>query len=918
MNALHKIFGKPLLWAFALTALVSSGITYTQPEGAEAKDSVAVSQTTKSEHTESASASQSEQPQIPQELIENAQLLEQNCYTLLRLSNELNYLVLYVNNSHINNLHADKKMAINALIKDLNSFINQILRDKPVFMSQFMQTGDIDLITGINHKITIICEAIAQHLNALLTSKLQNVQPFDFESIAKRSQPVDLSVQHIRSKIEQNAKKVAALRSKIDTVGLTWYNKVARKFDDKVVTPWQKYGLSKGLKVLSVTGILGALVVWEFGSFYKQNAYRNFLFQEAYPIEGKKGLSPVEIDQLKYNNHQELIPSFEAQHSDWIITPTTWLEKFLGKRIPTNRGYEDHEQMRAFPGSYGKFSHFVRFLENGLSGHSPLTWMIGGYALLNYKTLLFGASDKKHDKLSGGLYGWLTQNTQHLWNKARGGLHNSQKIDGMWDFEPKITFEDVIGLDEAKLTLAEILDFVENMDMHMNINIAPEMGYLLTGKTRTGKTYIFEALCGEIVRLLARMGKPADTFKFKIIPAEHIIHLGIKEILEWAKSQAPMILFIDEIDLLNLHRVGNTNLLSEFLTALGSAFNKDPKKPIIIISATNRPDKLDPALRQPGRLGKEIRFERPPLAIRKNFLVHQFNKMAIDVSQFDLDLLAQKTAGNSIEDLQRMIGAAIRHSWMFGKVLSQELLEHCINTQLRNVLQINDKQLSQEEEKIVAAHFAGRAIAQFFLPLVNKVDMITVKPILTALEDEVTLDINLGNSKVPKKKDAYTNQPITYGGIFCLQAIDTLNFKLYDQTVNEIKTLVAGFAAEELLFGQCAYTCHAQDHNRALEMARALVFCGLDEKNLSKDDVDQLSKEAYRIFKQCKDEVKGLLKEHLKALKAIADALQEYKELNGIMVQFVIDIAEGRIDIEKLKAEYESEQAKTAQLHKPD
>lgn len=202
------------------------------------------------------------EPKIPQELIGALTQLEENCQVWLKLDNELNYLILYVNGAHIKGLNADTTEKINFLIKHLRSAISQTLRDKSIIAS----IGDAKVITEINYKFAEFCEAMANHINALLESKLTNVKEFDFEALAKRAVPTDINPDLVKEKITKNIQKISALRNKIDTVGLTWYNKAARKFDDKIVTPWQKYGVSKGLKILSVTGLVALIAAWEYGA----------------------------------------------------------------------------------------------------------------------------------------------------------------------------------------------------------------------------------------------------------------------------------------------------------------------------------------------------------------------------------------------------------------------------------------------------------------------------------------------------------------------------------------------------------------------------------------------------------------------------------------------------------------------------
>ncbi len=160
-----------------------------------------------------------------------------------------------------------------------------------------------------------------------------------------------------------------------------------------------------------------------------------------------------------------------------------------------------------------------------------------------------------------------------------------------------------------------------------------------------------------------------------------IVSYGITNILEtiiksnkyWPSG--PVVLFIDDIDELLRQRAGNNQLLSQFLTSMNTPLDSDPNKQVILIAATSKPELLYHTMKQYNCLGKEIRFEHPTFKFRKAYLERELKNMGLDICQFDLDSIAQKTEGCSFVDLRSIINGAIIRSWMRKQPFSQQLLE---------------------------------------------------------------------------------------------------------------------------------------------------------------------------------------------------------------------------------------------------
>jgi len=478
---------------------------------------------------------------------------------------------------------------------------------------------------------------------------------------------------------------------------------------------------------------------------------------------------------------------------------------------------------------------------------------------------------------------WINKKTTLWWNNVRGGSYQEIQTPGFLSFEPDCDFSDMMGLDEVKEEFKTILDYINEPERSNQTKIVPETGWILTGPTRTGKTFSFECLCGEISAMQKRKG--GSTYKFLRVEIDDLNEAGIKRVLSYAQFHAPMILFIDEIDLLQINRVSNTERLMSFLTALQATSNlkKDPSKAVIIIAATNCPETLDKALRQNGRLGKEIRFEYPTFKYRKLFLMKELAKMALDYRNFDIESLGAKTDQKSYEDLQAIIRAAMMHAWSKGVPLTQELLEASINKEIKKIIMIDRKELPEEEQRILATHFAGKALAMLLLNTHAKLDMVTTKAIMTELCEKAAWHV------MSDQINKTTQEKIVHGGIFTKMFHDTIQLKTTTNIIDEIKVLVAGFIAEEILLGSCSMQCNAQDYTKAYGIIDQLTFEGIWPSQLSKKMRDELHDKAFNLLQQYRQETKALLENHRDTLAALTDELMIKLIMTDKDVQAVID-----------------------------
>ena len=361
------------------------------------------------------------------------------------------------------------------------------------------------------------------------------------------------------------------------------------------------------------------------------------------------------------------------------------------------------------------------------------------------------------------------------------------------DDETGIKFNDVAGEDEAKESLQEIVDFLNNPKKYEEIGAKMPKGVLLVGPPGTGKTLLARAVAGEA-------GVPF----FSIAGSEFVemfVGMGaskVRDLFKQAGEKAPCIVFIDEIDTIGKKRDGGSNLggndereqtLTQLLTEMDGF---DATKGVVILAATNRPESLDPALTRPGRFDRRVPVELPDLKGRESILRLHAKKVKLG-PDCDFGVVARMTPGASGAELANIVNeaalCAVRHH---RKAVTQFDLQEAVDTILAGA-QKKNKILNNKEKCIVSYHEVGHAL-------------------VAALQ----------TNSAPVQK--ITIVPRTSGALgFTMQVEDgdhTLMTK--EEILNKIATLTGGRAAEELIFHSIT-TGASNDIEQATKLARALV-----------------------------------------------------------------------------------------------
>ncbi len=445
--------------------------------------------------------------------------------------------------------------------------------------------------------------------------------------------------------------------------------------------------------------------------------------------------------------------------------------------------------------------------------------------------------------------------------------------------ETGMKFTDVAGEDEAKENLMEVVDFLHNPQKYQEIGAKMPKGVLLVGPPGTGKTLLAKAVAGEA-------GVPF----FSISGSEFVemfVGMGankVRDLFKQANEKAPCIVFIDEIDTIGKKRDGSgmggnderEQTLNQLLAEMDGF---DPSKGIIVLAATNRPEVLDKALLRPGRFDRRITVDRPNLAGRLATLqVHTKKiRMAEDV---DLNKIAQATAGCVGADLANTVNEAalraVRHN---RHAVNQEDLLASFEVVIAGA-EKKGTVITEQEKKIIAYHEVGHALAAAKQKNAQPVTKITIVP-----HTEGALGYTL---HLPEEEKFLMSR---------------------DDILTEIRTLLAGRCAEELVFNTQTSGA-ANDIERATELARNLVArFGMSEKfgmmalgtvqsqyldggysmNCAQETFAQADKEVASLLQKCHDEAKALLEENREMLDQIAGYLFEKETITGAQMMAILE-----------------------------
>ena len=460
--------------------------------------------------------------------------------------------------------------------------------------------------------------------------------------------------------------------------------------------------------------------------------------------------------------------------------------------------------------------------------------------------------------------------------------------------QKKVTFADVAGVNEAKEELEEIIEFLKDPKKFTRLGGKIPKGVLLMGSPGTGKTLLAKAVAGEA-------GVPFFSISGSDF-VEMFVGVGasrVRDLFEQGKKNAPCIVFIDEIDAVGRHRGAGLGgghdereqTLNQLLVEMDGFESNDG---VILISATNRPDVLDPALLRPGRFDRRIVVNPPDVKGREGILKVHTAQIPL-ASDVEMALIARSTPGFSGADIANLVNEAALRAARYNKMKVDMADFEFAKDKVMMGSERRSLVMSEEEKRLTAYHEAGHALIAVLVPEADPLHKVTIIP----------RGMALGLTQQLPLEDRYT-YPRSY-----LEA--------------NLKVLMGGRLAEEIVFGPEHMTTGAgNDLERATELARKMVcewgmselmgpltfgkreesiFLGKEfarHQDYSEATAVQIDEEIRRFITAAYESAHVLLKTNRDALEAIARSLLEHEVLDGTRIYDLID-KHSDVDVEDIK-----------------
>ena len=439
----------------------------------------------------------------------------------------------------------------------------------------------------------------------------------------------------------------------------------------------------------------------------------------------------------------------------------------------------------------------------------------------------------------------------------------------------RITFEDVAGVDEAKIDLQEIVEFLRDPQKFQKLGGRIPRGCLLVGPPGTGKTLIARAVAGE-----------ANVPFFTISGSDFVemfVGVGasrVRDMFDQAKKNAPCIIFIDEIDAVGRHRgagLGGGNdereqTLNQLLVEMDGF---EANEGIIILAATNRPDVLDPALLRPGRFDRQITVPNPDVIGREKILKVHMRKVPL-APDVDPKILARGTPGFSGADLANLVNeAALLAARRSKRMVTQAEFEDAKDKVMMGA-ERRSMAMTEEEKLATAYHEAGHALVNILVPGNDPLHKVTIIPRGRALG--LTMALPERDKLSYSKQWCEARLAMTFGGrvaeqiVYGREHLNTGASSDITQATSMARRMVTEWGMSDKL-GPLLYSENQQE-----------VFLGhaiMHRQNMSEETARLIDEEVRRIVLAGQAKAWEVLGDHRHDLEAITQALMEHETLSG-------------------------------------
>ncbi|WP_339029948.1 ATP-dependent zinc metalloprotease FtsH [Spiroplasma endosymbiont of Cantharis nigra] len=577
-----------------------------------------------------------------------------------------------------------------------------------------------------------------------------------------------------------------------------------------------------------------------------------------------------------------VIWQFIAGTSD-KLTESEFLELLMNNKISKNSTEQVYSGLHIISGSYTNSSGVVRKFVLTLTNSSYTSLRDDNNAFKDFTQNIITISQGNSPFMTLiinllpmviliGFYIWIFSSMSK--GGMGGGMFGPGKNTRPREIKSDVKFSDVAGINEEKIELVELVDYLKNPNKYALMGARVPKGVLMEGPPGTGKTLLAKAVAGEAgVAFFSMAGSEFE---------EMFVGLGasrVRDLFSDAKKAAPCIIFIDEIDAVGRKRSGgmgastNEQTLNQLLVEMdGFASNAG----VIVMAATNRVDVLDSALLRPGRFDRTIQISLPDIREREAILkLHSRNKSVSP--EIDWKRIAERTPGFSGAQLENVLNEAailvVRDKRKMINILDiDEAIDRVVGGPAKK-----SRAMTMQDKQIVSYHEAGHALMGLRLESASKVQKVTIIP--------------RGNA----------------GGYTIMTPKDESNFSSKEDLFASIAGYLGGRAAEEIMFGKNKITTGAHDDlDKATNIARRMVTqFGMSTLGLTKyltmqeesygqtkgvysDEVAfKIDTEINTILEKCYKTALEVINKHKDVLELIAESLRVLETITAEQIDYI-------------------------------
>lgn len=752
-------------------------------------------------------------------------------------------------------------------IKDVKLIIKNIFE----YYSTQLVNKDEAMAIGTCFNTAFIGYLLPVFQNDIKTINLDDFKTF----VAENSEALMGSLQdpgQLPAMIEKNDADLKILMTTSDYVGLSTFNKVYRFLDTK---PLPFYGKST-LATAQDVAVWGGAALLAYSMIVYGLSANTSIYGSWTEFKDKNNTS---------EDIQKLLKSYSADElKTWMKTNNAWQEE-VGILREKGKIYK-RWTVQDLPGKnkdsmfyLGDF-HRVEQLKQPMptTERDQITSELGLFGYIHDTTNTYA-----HPFTVGltGALAWLVkkplleayESTKKSFNYAvnyylKGDItapKNSNEVT-------KTYFNEMIGGDHLEKLARELTDFLKNPTRYERAGISPSTGYLLVGPPQTGKSFFAKALKTMVDEAFEGTN---EKVKFAIITADDLQYFGgFTDIFYWARKNAPIILFIDEIDMFGMRRDKNPKNTQELLTAM-NGIETDPSKKVIVIAATNKPEELEFALKQKGRLGNVITFDYPTYECRKAYLEKQLLKKNIVLNPEMIETIAQETDRQTYNMIDDIVRQALQLATFQTRSVEEADFEITLDREIRKIKP--NTTMSPSEKELVAIYQAGQSAARHIL----KTDQQIVKITINTVDKPMKSNEGVGviNEQKGEQHENHDLLPQTHikttrlGFVFTMSKTNNHELISDIDQEKELLALLSGQAALELIKGTTFAGFGKEDRAKVLEVLEKKISQGTPITNTIRQQAIAAKDLLYQ-------QAKATLQNHVGFITIITNELLQHNTIN--------------------------------------